>query len=90
MSVIDDPIYLQDSWILDLAFFYCFCPDTDLLASYKACNVGSVFMGNNSTCKIVGVGTIRIKMYDGVVRTLIGVRHNPNLKKNLISLGTLQ
>ncbi|KAE8727716.1 putative ribonuclease H protein [Hibiscus syriacus] len=33
--------------------------------------------------------THRIKMYDGSVRTLSGVRHIPDLKKNLISLGTL-
>ncbi|KAE8674685.1 putative ribonuclease H protein [Hibiscus syriacus] len=29
------------------------------------------------------------KMYDGFVRTLCGVQHIPDLKKNLISLGTL-
>ena len=38
-------------------------------------------MGNNITCKVVGIGTVRIKMYDGVVRTLSDVRHVPDLKK---------
>jgi hypothetical protein len=33
---------------------------------------------------LVGVGTVRIKMYDGVVRTC-SVRHVPELRKNLIS-----
>ena len=28
-------------------------------------------------------------MFDGVIRTLTGVRHVPKLKKNLISLGVL-
>jgi len=28
-------------------------------------------------------------MHDGIVRTLIGVRHVPKLKKNLISLNAL-
>jgi len=46
-------------------------------------------MGNNMSCKVVGIGSIRIKMHDGVVRTLTNVRHIPDLKKNLISLGTL-
>ncbi|GJU74030.1 retrovirus-related pol polyprotein from transposon TNT 1-94 [Tanacetum coccineum] len=50
---------------------------------------GHVFMGNDSPCKVVGIGTIRIKMHDGVVRTLTDVRHVPDLKKNLISLGVL-
>ena len=46
-------------------------------------------MGNNASCKTIGMGTINIKMYDGIVRTLSNVRHVPDLKKNLISLGTL-
>jgi len=46
-------------------------------------------MGNDVACKIVGMGTIRIRMHDGIVRTLKNVQHIPDLKKNLISLGTL-
>ena len=46
-------------------------------------------MGNNVACKVVGIGTIRIKIFDGVVRTLTDVRHIPALKKNLISLSIL-
>ena len=38
---------------------------------------------------IVGIETIRIKMFDGVVFTLGDVRHVPDLKRNLISLSTL-
>ncbi|CAL9127782.1 unnamed protein product, partial [Musa textilis] len=47
-------------------------------------------MGNNAACDVIGKGTIRIKMHDGIVRTLTNVRHVPDLKKNLISLGTLE
>ncbi|GJT34447.1 retrovirus-related pol polyprotein from transposon TNT 1-94 [Tanacetum coccineum] len=32
----------------------------------------------------------RIKMHDGVVRTITGVQHVPDLKRNLISLSTLE
>jgi Pol polyprotein len=46
-------------------------------------------MGNNATCKVVGVGSIQMKMFDGMVSILSDVRHVPRLKKNLISLGTL-
>lgn len=46
-------------------------------------------MGNKVPCKTVVVGSIKIKMFDGIVRTLIEVRHVPKLKKNLISLGVL-
>ena len=50
---------------------------------------GVVLMGNSMSCKDVGIGTIRIKMFDGIIRTLSHVRHVPNLKKNLISLSTI-
>ena len=47
------------------------------------------FMGNNVSCKTDGIGIIKIKMLDGIVRTLMEVRYVPNLKKRLISLGVL-
>lgn len=48
-----------------------------------------MLMGNNHSCKTLGIGSIRIKMHDGVVRTLMDVRHVPDLRKNLISVGAL-
>ena len=46
-------------------------------------------MGNGAHCKITGICNIRIKMFDGVVRRLCDVRHVLEVKKNTISLGTL-
>lgn len=46
-------------------------------------------MGNHNACKIDGIGFIKIRMYDGTTQTLKHVRHVPDLKKNLISLGIL-
>ena len=46
-------------------------------------------MRDNHALKIVGIGTIKIKMYDGIIRTIQGVRHVARLKKNLLSLGQL-
>ena len=44
-------------------------------------------MGHDSQCKILGIGSIKIRMHDE--RVLDKVRHVLKLKKNLISLGTL-
>ena len=44
---------------------------------------------NDASCRVVGVGNIRVKMFDGVIRTLCDVRHVPDIRKNMISLGTL-
>ena len=46
-------------------------------------------MDNNAACKVIGKGTVRIKIYDGIIRTLTNVRHVLDLKNNLNSLGTL-
>ena len=64
-------------------------PNKGLITTYEKVDGGNVTIENNATCKIVGVGSIQIKMFDGMVRTLSDVRHVPGLKKNLISLGTL-
>ena len=37
----------------------------------------------------MGVGTVRIRMYDGMERILQEGRYVPDLKRNLISLGML-
>lgn len=57
--------------------------------SYQYIDDGVVLMGNDISCKIVGIGSIRVKMYGSTLRTLTDVRHVPELKKNLISLGVL-
>ena len=64
-------------------------PNKDWFNTYRSVNSVSVLMGNVASCKVVGIGNIKIKMFDGVVRTLGDVRHVPDLSKNLISLGTL-
>ena len=56
---------------------------------YKPYNGGMVQMGNDATCLIIEIGTVKIKMFDGVVRVLSNVKHVPNLRNNLISLGVL-
>ena len=68
---------------------YHMTPNKDWFNTYKLVNSGSVLMGNDASCKVVGIGNVRIKMFDGVVRALCDVRHIPDLRKNLISLGTL-
>ena len=57
--------------------------------TYPPINGGNVLMKNNMPYKIIGIGSIKIRMHDGIVRTLSNVRHVSDLKKNLISLGTL-
>ena len=41
-------------------------------------------------CNVEGMGTVCIKMDDGIVRELKEVRYIPQLKRNLISVGALE
>ena len=44
-------------------------------------------MGDDHALEIIGIGTIKIKMFDGRIRIIGEVRHVNDLKKNLLSLG---
>ncbi|PKI73973.1 hypothetical protein CRG98_005590 [Punica granatum] len=65
------------------------CPNRDWFSTYKSFEGGVMLMRNNTTCKIVGIGTVQIRMHDGVIKTLSDVKHIPDLMKNLFSLGVL-
>ena len=76
-------------WTLDTACTFHMCAHRDWFNTYKERNTGSVLMGNDSPSRIMGIGTVRIRMHDGIVRTLGNVRHIPGLSRNLISLSTM-
>ena len=46
-------------------------------------------MGNDNAYKSKGISNIRMKIFNGTITILIDIRYVPNLKNNLISLGTL-
>ena len=47
-------------------------------------------MGDDRPCNMEGIGMVHIKMFDGMVRELKGVRYVSELKRNLISVGALE
>ncbi|KAK2990113.1 hypothetical protein RJ640_002275 [Escallonia rubra] len=87
LSVRDNSFSME--WFLDSACSFHMCPHKEWFDCLTPCNGGTVLMGNDVVCEVMGIGTIKIKMFDGIVRTLGDVRYIPDLKKNLISLGTL-
>lgn len=46
-------------------------------------------MGNDKRCTIKGIGSMKLRLFDGTERILTLVRYIHELKRNLISLGTL-
>ena len=47
-------------------------------------------MGDDHPCNIEGIGTVRVKMVDEIVRELKEVKYVSQLKRNLISVGALK
>ena len=89
LSVSSSRDYLTDSWIMDSKCSYHMTPNKDWFDTYRLVNFGSVIMGSNDSCRVVGIRNIRVQMFDGVIRTLCDVKLVLNLRKNLISLVTL-
>ncbi len=57
---------LSESWFLDFACSYHMCLKKEWFDTYKPYN-STVIMGNDATCLVIGIGTMKIKMFDGVV-----------------------
>ncbi|RDX80297.1 hypothetical protein CR513_39162, partial [Mucuna pruriens] len=64
---------VHDKWIVDSGATWHMTPHRDWFHTYEPISGGSVFMGNNHALEIAGVGTVKIKMYDGTVRTIQGL-----------------
>ena len=56
--------------------------------TYEPRDMGTILMGNDALYKIVSIGTVRVKMHDGIIKTLEGIRYISDLGRNLISVST--
>ena len=74
---------------MDSTCSYHMTHNKDWFDTYRLANYGYVLMGNDALCRVVGIGNIRGKMFDSVIRMLCDARHVPDLRKNLISMGAL-
>ncbi|CAL1380356.1 unnamed protein product [Linum trigynum] len=86
---VNEHVHNQDVWYLDTAADYHMCPSRDCFSTYEHIDGGHVSMANGALCKIVGRGSIRMRTYDGSIRTLNNIMHIPEITKNLISLSLL-
>ena len=77
------------SWIMDSGCSFHMCPNLSWFDDIKETS-GSVILGNNQICYVKGIGTVRLKVEGGCTVILNGVRYIPEVKRNLISLGSLE
>ena len=64
-------------------------PHREIIQNYVAGDFGKVYLADGSTLDVFGMGDFQILLPNGFVWLLEKVRHIPNLKRNLISVGQL-
>ncbi|CAJ2658330.1 unnamed protein product [Trifolium pratense] len=88
----DDSINLvshDSTWIIDSGASYHVTPRRDFFSSYTIGDFGTVKMGNEGVCKIVGMGDVWVETSIGCKLQLKNVRHVPDIRLNLISVKVL-
>lgn len=79
----------KEEWIIYSECSFHMCPTKSWFQNFTELDSDHVIIGNNKFCKILDIGTIRLKMFDGMKKTLQEIRYIPKPKRNLISLGML-
>ncbi|CAM8944713.1 unnamed protein product [Rhodiola kirilowii] len=74
-----------DSLILDSGCTMHATPSKSLFNSLKLIDGGEVILGDHTTLKIKGIGSVPLVMFDGVTRIVQNVRWVPHLRRNLLS-----
>ena len=64
-------------------------PHREIIQNYVAGDFGKVYLANGSALDVVGMGDVQILLPNGSVWLLEKVRHIPDLRRNLISVGQL-
>ena len=65
----------EKEWIIDSGCLYHMTPNRTWFKDYSQEDSGMVLLGNNKPNKVVGIGLIRISMYDGMEKILQNVRY---------------
>ncbi|WVY89808.1 hypothetical protein V8G54_035322 [Vigna mungo] len=75
--------------IIDTGASFHVTPHEGFFSSYKKGDFGTVKMGSHVTSKIVGIGEVTLTTENGNKLVLKEVRHVPEMRLNLISVGKL-
>jgi hypothetical protein len=78
------------SWVLDSGDSFHSTPHRKHFLDYVQGDFGQVHLGDDASCKIVGIRKVKIKQRNGNQWLLKKVRHVPDLRKYIISTGKLE
>jgi hypothetical protein len=65
----------HEAWLVDSNTSFYMTPQRDWFCEYESYYGGDVFLGDDSTTKIIGRGKLKLNFMDGRIRTLPSVLH---------------
>ena len=80
-------IEMNLDWIMDFGCTFHMTPRKEYLFNLRTIDGGKVLIGNDQSCSVTGMGSIRFQLWDGTIRVIENVRLVPRLRRNLLSLG---
>jgi hypothetical protein len=80
----------HEAWLIDLGASFHMTLHREWFCKYEKYDGGNVFLGNDSTTRIIGKGRVKLRLIDGRIRTLPGVLHIPGMARNLISVSKIE
>jgi hypothetical protein len=80
----------HEAWLVDSSASFHMTSHREWFCEYEMYDVGNVFLGDDSTTKIIGRGKFKLMLIDGRIKKLFGVMHIPGLARNLISVRKME
>jgi hypothetical protein len=74
----------HEVWLIDYGASFHMTPHRDSFCEYKMYDGGNVFLGDDSTTRIIERGKVKLRLIYGRIKTLPSVLHIPGLVRNLI------
>lgn len=79
----------KEKWVIDSGCTYHMTSRMDWFSEFNENGSTMILLGDDHTVESRGTGTIKLNTHGGSIRMLKNVRFVPNLRRNLISTGTL-
>ena len=54
----------EKEWVIDSGCSYHMCPNKEYFESLELRQGGLVLLGDDQPCRVQGIGTVRLRMYD--------------------------
>ncbi|CAA7047040.1 unnamed protein product [Microthlaspi erraticum] len=79
----------KEQWVIDSGCTYHMTSRRDWFSDFNENTSTTILLGDDHTVEAKGSGSIKMKTNGGSIKVLRNVRYVPNLRRNLISTGTL-